>query len=165
MGLMAVVGIIMGVFFTLIAVSSSFSKNANAGFDEFGYNYTAQIFTGKADGVDRLLDGKLWGDAAYANDQLVMKWSKAWNDARFNGATWTCDAWTDNEWNGQTPGGSQETWHYKIVWVGRPLEQSTCWKEGGYPIWGEFEVIFSQGTVANKHFWDAHARPAGYGGF
>jgi hypothetical protein len=31
---------------------------------------------GKADGVDRVLDGKVWGDPTYANDWLVMKWSK-----------------------------------------------------------------------------------------
>lgn len=92
-----------------------------------------------------------------------MKWSKAWDDARFNGGIWTCDAWLNNEWNGQVPGGSGEVWHYKIVWVGPTLQNSGCWREGGYPIWGEFEVILSQGTVANQHFWDAHAKPTGYG--
>ena len=59
---------------------------AQGGFDEFGYNYQAMIFVGKADGVDRVLDGKVWGDLTYANDLLVMKWSKAWDDARFHGA-------------------------------------------------------------------------------
>lgn len=44
-----------------------------AGFDEFGYNYQARVFVGKADGVDRILDGKVWGDSTYANDWLVMK--------------------------------------------------------------------------------------------
>lgn len=135
------------------------------GFDEFGYNYQARIFVGPADGVDRVLDGKVWGDPTYANDHLVMKWSKAWDNARFHGGVWTCDAWEDNEWNGMVPGGSGETWHYKIVWVGSELENSPCWREGGYPIWGAFEVIFSHGTVANEHFWDAHAIPAGYGGY
>jgi len=48
-----------------------------------------------------------------------MKWSKAWDDARFNGGTWTKDAWTSNEWNGKLSGGSGEVWHYKIVWLGR----------------------------------------------
>ncbi len=62
------------------------------GFDEFGYNYQARLFNGPADGVDRLLDNAVWGDDAYANDHLVMKWSKAWDDARFNGAAWTPDA-------------------------------------------------------------------------
>jgi len=30
---------------------------AAGGFDEFGYNYQARVFVGKADGVDRNLDG------------------------------------------------------------------------------------------------------------
>lgn len=138
-------------------------NNTGNGFDDFGYNYNAKNFVGKSDGVDRIDDGKLWGDATYANDHLVMKWSKAWDDARFNNEAWNCDAWINNEWNGQKAGGSGEVWHYKIVWVGASLESSECWREGGYPIWGEFEVIMSQGSVANEHFWDAHAIPTGYG--
>jgi hypothetical protein len=63
----------------------------------------ARVFVGKADGVDRALDGTVWGDSTYANDHLVMKWSKAWDDARFYGAPWTPDAWLDNEWNGAVP--------------------------------------------------------------
>lgn len=138
---------------------------AKGGFDEFGYNYQARIFVGAADGVDRVLDGLMWGEPTYANDHLVMKWSKAWDDARFQGDPWTPDAWTSNEWNGQMPGGSGEVWHYKIVWVGPELENSPYWREGGDPIWGEFEVIMSHGTIANQHFWDAHANSTGYGIF
>lgn len=92
-----------------------------------------------------------------------MKWSKAWDDARFHGAPWTPEAWTDNEWNGKVGGGSGEVWHYKIIWVGPKLQDSPYWREGGYPVWGQFEVIMSHGTVANEHFWDAHANPTGYG--
>ena len=135
---------------------------AAGGFDEFGYNYKTGIFVGKADGVDRVVDGKVWEDPAYANDHLVMKWSKAWIDARFNGAPWTCDAWEDNQWNGMIPGGSGETWHYKIIWVGPELESSPCWHAGGYAIWGQFEVIFSHGTAGGHHMWDVLAKPAGY---
>jgi len=145
---------------------------AKGGFDEFGYNYQARVFVGKADGVDRVLDGKVWGDPTYANDHLVMKWSKAWDDARFHGADWTCDAWEDNEWNGAVSGGSGEVWHYKIIWVGPELENSPCWREGGYPIWGEFEVIMDHGvskiaeyceTNNGGHQFCAHAIPTGYG--
>lgn len=149
-------------FLTFTAVSA---LAGGGGFDEFGYNYAARIFVGAADGVDRNLDGSVWGAPTYANDHLVMKWSKAWDDARFHGAPWTCAAWVNNEWNGKVPGGSGETWHYKIVWVGSALENSPCWREDGYPIWGQFEVIFSHGTVANEHFWETHALPSGYGGF
>jgi hypothetical protein len=250
---------------------------AKGGFDEFGYNYQARVFVGKADGVDRVLDGAVWGDPTYANDHLVMKWSKAWDDARFHGAPWTPDAWEDNEWNGAVPGGSGEVWHYKIIWVG-PIQNwdvrgtwnfaFTCtigcegtylhtmtittfdsstgefsgtgfyndnhayiwtvtgkvsgntfnftlvytglnqgytltgtgeissdgtkingtangpgqtftwtatttglaipnngpyWRDGGYRIWGEFEVIMDQGTAEGVHTWFAHAIPTGYG--
>ena len=134
---------------------------AKDGRDEYGYNYNARIFVGPADGVDRTLDGTVWGDPAYGNDHLVMKWSKAWDDAKFHGGTWGPRAWCTNHWNGQAPGGSGEVWHYKIVWVGPELEDSPYWREGGYAIWGQFEVIMSHGTVANEHFWEAHANPTG----
>ena len=43
------------------------------------------------------------------------------------------------------------------------LEASPYWREGGYAIWGQFEVIMDQGKVVNEHFWGAHANPTGYG--
>ena len=92
-----------------------------------------------------------------------MKWSKAWDDARFHDARWTPNAWCDNEWNGNVSGGSGEVWHYKIVWVGPELENSPYWRPGGYPIWGEFEVIMDQGTSDGTHSWYAHGIPTGYG--
>ena len=156
------VGFFSGAYTTRYIGNPNVLGNNTAGFDQYGYNYQARLFNGKADGVDRNLDSAVWGDSTYANDRLVMKWSKAWDDARFNGADWSPEAWTDNEWNGKAPDGSGETWHYKIVWVGPEGESSPYWHEGGYPIWGEFEVIFSQGTVANEHFWDTHANPAGF---
>jgi len=137
---------------------------AKGGFDQFGYNYQARLFQGAADGVDRVLDGAVWGDPTYANDHLVMKWSKAWDDARFNGAPWSPDAWDNNEWNGAFPGGSGEVWHYKIIWVGPLGESSPYWREGGYLVWGDFEVIMDQGTDADHvHSFLAHAYPTGYG--
>jgi hypothetical protein len=146
----------------LATVGTVFAKPADVGFDQFGYNYQARVFVGPADGVDRLLDGKVWGDPTYANDLLVMKWSKGWDDARFNGAPWGPDAWEDNEWNGAVPGGSGEVWHYKIIWVGTDLA-SPYWREGGYAIWGEFEVLMDQGPSNGIHTWLAHGTPTGYG--
>jgi hypothetical protein len=139
------------------------AAGSGKGFDQFGYNYQARLFNGPADGVDRVLDGMVWGDPTYANDHLVMKWSKAWDDARFHGGAWTPDAWCDNEWNGNGPGGSGTSEHVKIVWVGPDLELSQYWRPGGYAIWGEFEVIMDQGTDASGHWWLAHAIPTGYG--
>ncbi|MEM2110734.1 MAG: hypothetical protein QXX08_02525 [Candidatus Bathyarchaeia archaeon] len=147
------------------ALSSVNTASAQGGFDEFGYNYKARVFVGKADGVDRVLDGKVWGDQNYANDWLVMKWSKAWDDARFHGAPWTPDAWCTNEWNGAQAGGSGEVWHYKIIWVGPELGNSPYWREGGYPIWGQFEVIMDHGSIVGEgHEWYALATPNGLGG-
>lgn len=155
------------------AKPSAFDERGNVqatvsevGFDEFGYNYQANIFSGAADGVDRVLDGMVWGDPTYANDLLVMKWSNAWDDARFGDplAPWTADAWETNEWNGMVPGGSGEVWHYKIIWVGSELSASPYWREGGYAIWGQFEVIMSQGTASGSHIWETLATPNGFGG-
>ncbi len=146
------------------SVSRTDNSSGNGGFDQFGYNYTARVFVGPADGVDRILDGAVWGDPKYANDHLVMKWSKGWDDARFHGEPWTTDAWEDNEWNGKVEGGSGEVAHYKIIWVGGPKpEDSPYWREGGYAIWGQFEVILDQGVIDREHYWLAHARPTGYG--
>ena len=147
------------------AASNGNVQGTNTGFDIFGYNYQARLFSGKADGVDRILDGKVDGDPTYANDHLVMKWSKAWDDARFHGAAWTPAAWVDNEWNGKLPNGSDVSEHVKIVWVGPQLESSQYWKAGGYPIWGQFEVIMDQGMSGTTHFQYAHAQPSGYGAY
>ena len=65
--------------------------------------------------------------------------------------------------NGKVPGGSGEIWHYKYQWVGSCGADYTPLPDGGYCILGQFEVIMSQGTVANVHIWDIHAIPAGYG--
>ena len=159
------VAVLITVFaLLLVAVPAIAAQPADKGFDEFGYNYQARVFVGPADGVDRVSDGAVWGDPFYNNDHLVMKWSKGWDDARFHGAPWTPEAWEDNEWNGMVPGGSGEVWHYKIIWVGQDLETSPYWRDGGYAIWGQFEVILSQGTADGEHIWEAHAIPSGYGG-
>ena len=149
---------------------------AQGGFDEYGYNYNARIFVGIGENWYRgkyrtdLLpypndptDPMFYWDATYGLDHLVMKWSKAWDDARFHGEPWTPEAWCSNEWDGVFPSGSGETWHYRQIWVGPDLENSPYWREGGYPIWGEFEVIMSHGTIDGEHFWEALAQPCGYG--
>lgn len=136
------------------------------GFDDLGYNRTALLFRGAADGTDGVLDGEVWGDPTYAADQLKMKWSSDWqrgNDEGWNNPPYA-DAWIDNVWNGQVTGGSGESWQYRIIWVGTELEASSYWRDGGYPIWGQFEVILSHGMDASGHFWDAHAVATGFGG-
>ncbi len=140
---------------------------ADGGFDQYGYNNKARIFNGVADGVDRKLDGAVWGDPTYANDRLVMKWNAEWDRGKDEGwANGPYAAWENNEWNGKVPGGSGAVWHYKIIWVGSDLQSSPYWQPGGYPIWGQFEVIMDQGTDPNLgpgHLWFANAKPNGVG--
>jgi hypothetical protein len=56
------------LFETVTLLATLAKAMAKNGFDMFGYNYQARIFVGKADGVDRVLDGTFWGDPMYAND-------------------------------------------------------------------------------------------------
>ncbi|MHB1330359.1 MAG: hypothetical protein ACYCY6_00045 [Minisyncoccota bacterium] len=145
------------------AVAVLDNQTADA-FDSLGYNEVAGIFNGPADGTDKKLDGMIWGDPTYANDHLVMKWNKAWVNCNESRSLETCDgAWINNEWNGQVEGGSGETWHYKIQWIGACGATGTPLLDGGYCIWNEYEVLMSQGTGDNQHFWDAHANPNGFG--
>jgi hypothetical protein len=138
---------------------------AGGGFDEYGYNPTARNFVGAADGVDRNLDGTVWGDPTYTNDHLKMKWNAEWDRGNAKGWSDTDDyrAWIDNQWNGKKPDGSGEVWHYKIKWIGACGADGTPTSNGGYCIWGQFEVLMSHGTIANQHFWDAHSVPTGFG--
>jgi hypothetical protein len=150
------------ILFSIVYVA--FAKTT--GFDEFGYNRTARIFQGPADGVDKILDGAYWGNTLYAKDQLKMKWNAEWDRGNLEG--WgnpPYSAHLDNSWNGKVPGGSGETWHYKFAWVGPCGADGTVLPSGGYCIWGQFAVIMSQGSVGNQHFWDAHANPSGFGAY
>ncbi len=137
-----------------------------------GYNYQARIFVGTG---YQWCNQKLgWNQATCdsflgvnAPDKLVMKWTADWDRGNAEGWTGTYPgAWTDNEWNGKgVPNGSDQVWHYKIVWVGSALENSPYWRPGGYAIWGQFEVLMDQGTdPALGHTWFAKATPNGYGG-
>ena len=142
---------------------------AGGGADQFGYNEKARIFQGAADGVDRILDNKVWGDPTYAKDTLVMKWNRQWdacNDAGNNSEAACAGAWINNEWNGAKAGGSGEVWHYKIIWVGAAGELSSHWQPGGYLVWGNYEVLMDQGMSKNDgpaHVWFAKSTPNGYG--
>lgn len=158
------------IFVASLSLALALPAGAAGGFDQYGYNYGARNFVGPADGVDRVLDGAVWGDPAYANDHLKMKWTAEWD--RGNAEGWTDPAgyegaWTDNQWNGQVPDGSGETWHYKIKWsaecAGGIFPEIASTEDEPVCIWGQFELVMSHGTVANDHFWDVHAIPSGYG--
>lgn len=159
--------ILMGAVALVAVLGIVATVSAKGGFDEFGYNDTARIFVGPADGVDRALDGTVWGDPAYANDLLVMKWNAAWdecNDAGNDDEDACAGAWTSNEWNGNVADGSGEVWHYKIVWIGSCGADGTELPDGGYCLWGSYEVLMDQGTADGVHYVLTHAVPNGYGG-
>jgi len=158
----------LGISTALFALLPFAASAAGGGFDQFGYNYQARIFSGPADGVDKVLDRAVWGDPTYANDHLVMKWNAAWdacNAAGSDSASACLGAWTTNEWNGMVPGGSGMSEHYKIIWVGSAAEASPYWVAGGYSVWGSYEVIMDQGVdktgAKPVHTFYAHGIPNG----
>jgi hypothetical protein len=138
------------------------------GFDEWGYNRTARIFsgTGWTWCMGKVGDPDWCADylGPYANDKLVMKWNAEWD--RGNAEGWAnppYDAWENNQWNGKPAGGSGEVWHYKIAWYGPCGAYGTPLDNGGYCIWGQFAVLMDQGTDDGMHYWNAHGIPSGYG--
>ena len=138
------------------------------GFDQYGYNRTARIFSGTY--LSWCLEAENSLEACqsspYANDKLVMKWNDEWD--RGNAEGWSnppYNAWENNEWNGMAPGGSGEVWAYKIVWDASCAAKNTPSSDGAYCIWGQFAVIMSQGTAGGEHIWDTLAKPAGYGAY
>ncbi len=146
------------------------TKDVDAGFNQYGYNYTARIFngTGETWALAKGLPADYLG--LYAQDKLVMKWNAEWD--RGNKENWAnppYGAWTDNEWNGKgVANGSGQVWHYKIVWNPPCGADLTPLSGGGYCIWGQFRVVMNQGQDPNSgpgHLWFSKASPAGYGAY
>lgn len=150
-------------------------KPSDTGFDDAGYNNTANIFngTGMSWCMDKVGD-QAWCDAylgPYANDKLIMKWNDEWN--RGNAEDWANPpyrAWENNEWNGMGEGGSGAVWHYKIVWEEgcASVDHSPSTRGDAYCLWGPFAVIMDQGVDPNYgpgHWWFAHGLSNGYGSF
>ena len=140
---------------------------AAGGFDQYGYNDTARIFNGTGSSWCQARSASADCLGIYSPDKLVMKWNVEWD--RGNAEGWANPpyaAWEDNEWNGKVAGGSGEVWHYKIVWDAGCAAGGVPSKEGGYCIWGQFEVVMDQGIDPNVglgHIWFAKAIPNGYG--
>lgn len=159
--------------------ASATLASAKGGFDQFGYNLKARNFVGTGESWAMGKLGITHEDAEiymgiYAHDQVVMKWNAEWD--RGNDEEWAdgpYDAWLNNEWNGMVGKawgggivqGSGEVWHYKIVWFGNPdnLPEGASLPDGGYVLWGQFEVKMDQGTSDGVHQFLAKAIPCGYG--
>lgn len=164
------VGALVALLAMVAALTLSTIASAGGGFDEFGYNNTARVFNGT--GSSWCLAGGQGANClgVYSSDKLVMKWNAKWdacNDVdNFDPGVCT-GAWTNNEWNGNVAGGSGAVWHYKIIWVGPADAVGSFWVEGGYRVWGNYEVLMDQGhdpNIGPGHIWFAHATPNGYGG-
>ncbi len=103
----------------------------------------------------------------YSPDKLVMKWNAEWD--RGNAEGWLNPPYRaslDNEWNGNCKGCSGAVWHYRSQWVGPCGDYLTPLADGGYCIWGQFEVLMDQGhdpNIGPGHIWFALAKPNGYG--
>lgn len=158
----------MGAILALFIFSGTVS--AKGGFNENGYNYQARIFNGTGHQwcMAKSLGENCLGD--YSNDKIVMKWNAEWD--RGNDENWLNPpyaAWTDNEWNGKTEGGSEAVWHYKIVWIGGDCgSDGTLLPDGGECFWGQFEAIQDHGVdpaLGDGHLWYAHVTPNGYGAY
>lgn len=150
--------------------SSSVNVNTDNGFDQYGYNRTARIFNGTGTSwcLQRNAGANCLG--AYSPDKLLMKWNSEWD--RGNAEGWNDPngyrAWENNEWNGNCQNCSGAVWHYKIQWVGACSPELSLLPDGGYCIWGQFEVLMDQGHDPNLgpgHIWFAKANPNGYGNF
>jgi hypothetical protein len=129
-------------------ITDSAGNPVTVGYDQFGYNYQADMFNGTYDSSDRVLDGKYWGtEADYVDDKLMMKWSDPWLanvDCDNNGKldrgledgvlTGTSVGWLTNHVEGDYFDGSGAVQHYtsftKIVWTGP-----------GSPLWGQYTII------------------------
>lgn len=162
------IGVVTGVLMLGASIAPTF---AAGGFDQFGYNNTARVFNGPLSGWCNAKGISLatCGDYGFgsANDKLVMKWNAEWD--RGNKEGWTngpYNAWTDNEFNGNVPGGSGFVWHYKIVWIGNYISDPSLIPSGAYGIWGQFAVIMDQGVdPALGHESFALGTPTGYGAY
>ena len=161
----AAVSLVISLAFLVSALAS---PAAAGGFDQYGYNRTARVFNGPASGW--CLAGGAPADCQgiFSNDNLVMKWNAEWD--RGNAEGWTNGPYRadlDNEWNGNVPGGSGWTEHFKAVWIGGNCgPDGARLLNGGYCIWGQFEAIFDRGMDPSHSPWTkAHATPAGYGSY
>lgn len=130
----------------------------STGYDDFGYNYQAQIFNGRYCDYDRVIGGD------YCDVELIMKWNDAWLsktdcnddfllDRHFSYPTYIgSGAWLTNHQSGwvEMPNGKIKKWTYFVKIVAVPsdatLNIDDYWESSsgtiiGPNIWGQFAVI------------------------
>lgn len=159
----------------LVMSVSVFAKGpagkGNGAFDEFGYNYKANIFNGRYCDYDRVPGGN------YCDVWLQMKWSDEWlNEDRVRCAgtpqegSSACEgAWLTNHQSGRNDDGTKWTYFVKIVYPpGGPVDADSDGIDdntGGSIIWGSYVRIQQ---VSNDPAYDEHGKtfsvtPTGFG--
>lgn len=150
---------------------NSAGDTITTGFDQWGYNYQANIFNGTYCGAYR--------DAAwcqpYKEDELIMKWNDAWLsnkdcdgdgllDRHYGFSTYKgSGAWLTNHMAGYYPDddGEMHHWTYFVKIVAAPSDAvltDGVWytadgTEIGPAIWGDFAIIeeVNNDTYAGFH--------------
>jgi hypothetical protein len=139
-------------------ISGSDGNLIETGYDQWGYNYQAQIFNG---GYCDAYRDAAWCQE-YVEDELIMKWNSAWIsnmdcnndgllDRHFGYDSYIgSGAWLTNHQSGKVEvNGKLRKWTYFIKIVAAPAdatETDGIWfnsdgTEIGPQIWGEFAVI------------------------
>ena len=158
-------------------------KPMNSGFDQWGYNYQANMFNGLYWNYSRPEPPCEPGTCA-SDSQLIMKWSDEWlNEDRVRCAgtpqegSSACEgAWLTNHQRGEYPGDDGKTckWTYfvKIVYPpGGPVNVDPVDdfddNTGGEIIWGSYVIIqqVSNDKCAGEHGNIFSVQPAGFGAY
>lgn len=127
-----------------------------AGFDEWGYNRRAHIFSG--DYCDAYY-GATWCQP-YVGTTLIMKWNEAWLsssdldgdgelDRHYGHSSYIgSGAWLTNHMSGEdTVDGETIKWVYFTKIVAKETEDQDCSDIGGQEIWNDFctiETIYNE---------------------
>jgi len=140
-------------------IFTSTGEIITTGYDQFGYNYQAHMFSGRYCDSDRVLGGD------YCDVKLIMKWNDAWLSNKDCDGDGLLDrhlgydsyigsgAWLTNHQSGTYIGedGKKHKWTYFVKIVAAPADAYTdngVWytadgTEMGPVIWGSFATIQS----------------------
>jgi hypothetical protein len=130
---------------------------SETGFDEWGYNYIAHIFSG--DYCDAY-KGALWCQP-YVGINLIMKWNDAWLSNLDQDGDGKLDryyghesyigsgAWLTNHMSGEDIAVDGQTikWVYFVKIVAKDTPDQDCGAIGGEEIWNDFctvEAIYNE---------------------
>lgn len=124
-------------------ITDSAGNPLTVGFDQFGYNYQAHSYVGTYDGLDRVLDGKYYGQSGdWVNDKIDLKWSNDWlsnqdcnGDGKLDrGTAGISLGWETNHIVGTYVDGNGVTQSYEdFVKIG--------YTGPGSDLWGDYSVL------------------------